>query len=55
MFNRTGKKEIFLMSATVVTSLSKDAYIPQANLLQKARLLSESFKNNSITHLTEIK
>lgn len=30
MFNKTGKKEIYLTSETVVTSLSKDAGIPQA-------------------------
>lgn len=33
--NRTGKKEIHLVSETVVTSLSKDACIPQAGLYKE--------------------
>lgn len=33
--NRTGKKEIHLMSETVVTSLTKDACVPQAGLYKE--------------------
>lgn len=41
------------MSETVVTSLSKDAGIPQAAFTKSKPVLSESFKNNSITHFTK--
>lgn len=51
--NRTGKKEIHLMSETVVISLSKDACYSSSGSLQRERLLSKSFKNNSITHFTK--
>ena len=51
--NRTGKKEIHLMSETVVIPLSKDACYSSSGSLQRERLLSKSFKNNSITHFTK--